>query len=431
MDPDRKEDSSSEEAVKAETIQEVVDPDRKEASNSEVAGKAEVEEKLAEGDPCGLLEEEGLTSNKEGSFPPQEPAGNLEVSIDPFSSPNCSQAEKKQADPPAELILKMREMMKKAQLKEEAAKSRKKSSQKRKENQRKEEDLRGRKANRSMVEMLKHWKGVENSGKPPLNLKLDRKSEVGGTARNSLEDSEGRKNVASKASKEEVQEGRVEAEAAPSSGKNLTETKINGRKQEPREEERKEVNKEAKDDRKGGEASNHVLEKGSRLGTLGSTAPGPRPRITELIRSFDKKEQQLDKKAGLKAGTKVENILGPRNMVVELSRNMMVKEIPTLDSRKRSRDDQDQEHDGKFSAKRSKAVSTSERDKNIRNYFKNNTPLTDRFTPGDIQAGGQPATLVQGVRGEGNIQQLGSSADSPARENTIVVQPVQSAATVD
>ena len=433
VDHDRKEDSFHEEAEKVETKKEAVAPDRKEGSNQEVTGKAVVmeREKLSEGDPCGLLEEEGLTSNKEGSFPPQEPAGNLEVSIDPFSSPNCSQAEKKQADPPAELILKMREMMKKAQLKEEAAKSRKKSSQKRKENQRKEEDLRGRKANRSMVEMLKHWKGVENSGKPPLNSKLDRKSEVGGTARTSLEDREGRKNVASKASKEEVQEGRVEAEAAPSSGKNLTETKINGRKQEPREEERKEVNKEAKDDWKCGEASNH--EKGSRLGTLGSTAPGPRLRITELIRNFDRKEQQLDQKAGLKAGTKVENMLVPRNMVMELSRNVVVKEIPTLDSRKRSRDDQDQEqeHDGKFSAKRSKAVSTSERDKNIRNYFKIITPLTNRFIPGDIQAGGEPATLVQGVQGEGNIRQLGSSADSPARENTSIVQTVQSAATVD
>ena len=123
-------------------------------------------------------------------------------------------------------------------------------------------------------------------------------------------------------------------------------------------------------------------------------------------------------------------MLVPRNMVMELSRNVVVKEIPTLDSRKRSRDDRDQEHDGKFSAKRSKAVSTSERDKNIRNYFKINTPLTNRFIPGDIQAGGEPATLVQGVQGEGNIRQLGSSADSPARENNIV-QPVQSAATVD
>ena len=181
--------------------------------------------------------------------------------MDPFSSPSYSQAEKKQADPPTELVLKMREMMKKAQLKEEVAKSRKKASQKRKENLRKEEDLRGRKTNRSMVEMLKHWKGVESSGKPQLNSKLDRKSEVGGTVRNNLEDDEGRKNVASKASKEDVQEGRVEATAAPASGKKVTDTKINGRKQELREEGRKEVNKEAKDDWKCGVEKHLIMRR--------------------------------------------------------------------------------------------------------------------------------------------------------------------------
>ena len=120
-----------------------------------------------------------------------KPAGNLEVTGKPNSSPGSSQAEmKKQADPPTELVLKMREMMQKAKLKEEAAKSRKKASQRRKEDLRKEEDLKMRKSNRSMVEMLKLWKGVEKSGIPHITLKIDRKAEDGEAGRNSLEEDE-------------------------------------------------------------------------------------------------------------------------------------------------------------------------------------------------------------------------------------------------
>ena len=124
--------------------------------------------------------------------PPQEPAGNLEVTGKPNSLPGSSQAEmkKKAAPPPTELVLKMREMMQKAKLKEEAAKSRKKASQRRKEDLRKEEDLKMRKSNRSMVEMLKLWKGVEKSGIPHITLKIDRKAEDGEAGRNSLEEDE-------------------------------------------------------------------------------------------------------------------------------------------------------------------------------------------------------------------------------------------------
>ena len=144
----------------------------------------------------------------------------------------------------AEEIMMMSKMMKKAEMMEEAAKTRKKTIQKRKEEQRKEQDEKQAKQNKNMLEMLKHWQGVEKAYKPPnINDKVRKRGAEEAAKKSKQQEEEEQQCVNSNVRKQEIQEGR-RIEASPGSGIPKFEIKYTVRKQEEGQENRKEAWKE-------------------------------------------------------------------------------------------------------------------------------------------------------------------------------------------
>ena len=97
---DKEEEGQGAEEV-VEDGKEVDEPGEMQEGRPKLGEEAKLGEKvlLAEGNLCGLLEEEGLTSNEEGSLLPQEPAGNLEaVAPDSTQTPSMKQTNKKEEE---------------------------------------------------------------------------------------------------------------------------------------------------------------------------------------------------------------------------------------------------------------------------------------------------------------------------------------------
>ena len=184
---------------------------RSEKCETEVRKEAEApaNEGEVEGGLGGLLEGGGLTQTREGSSPPQEPAGVLETKPEGEQKPP-------EAHTP-ELTRKMRQMMKKSDEQEAAKKARKAASQKRREEAKRKEERQEAAKNRSVKQMMEKWKEIgkpPNSGNIPNELDSARNIVVRRTST-----PEGRKQV-------KLEDGVVKAkpnpegkEASPTSGK--------------------------------------------------------------------------------------------------------------------------------------------------------------------------------------------------------------------
>ena len=159
---------------------------------------------LGEGVLGGPLESEGLTSNEEGSFTPQGPAGNpepintLEAVLDAEEValtvkkidgkearetagskeqvPGTVEKKKKVTD--NELMLKLRERMKLAEKQEEERKKRKSQAQRRKESDRKKEDKKQAAGSMKVRSMLKLWSREEGGEKPSTSGSIPHKLDI-------------------------------------------------------------------------------------------------------------------------------------------------------------------------------------------------------------------------------------------------------------
>ena len=152
----------------------------------------------AEGDSCGLLEEEGLTTKVEGSLPPQEPVEEPDAEEE-NPPPNRDDPRDKlpakklmrTEEGTKELMNHMRKMMKQAAVKEEQVKGRKEAAKKRKESAKLEEQRKQLNGTRSIKDMMQIWGGggrkSPHTGNPRLNINIGRKLDEARTGRKAKE----------------------------------------------------------------------------------------------------------------------------------------------------------------------------------------------------------------------------------------------------